>query len=480
MKRLKLFAFALMLSVVGIAFNSDAETGITLTAGIGLVATMKTKGVALTEDQEKFINGLDEAFEAKNANSFADIEKQVKEWKEKMKEQDEQIKKAAALEKNITDLTSTVTVLKDAADKNQEAVDKLIASQKQISLAGNVESFKDMLAEGLKTKADALKNYNANGRTPVSINIDKGGDMVQKVVGDIGSANFTISGTQTFAGPTMLPGVARIAYPQTRMRDIFGTTPVTTDSVSVIRGVAGEGGPTGVAAGALKPQSDADWVKVIIPITKIAHHYNIPEEWLEDVSWLSDDITQTGVAELIKLENQKIVSNVTANEFTGLVQNSTAYAAPTGLANAIASANNYDVLVAAQTQLRNGNRDANVIFTDNDDFAKMILTKASTGEYVFGAPNMSIPNVFGVPIYPVNVTALAGKFIVGDRNYATVAVRSGISVRFFDQHANNAIYNMVTVVIEERLALVVKRTDAFIYGDFASARTRLDPAVVDA
>ena len=45
-----------------------------------------------------------------------------------------------------------------------------------------------------------------------------------------------------------------------------------------------------------------------------------------------------------------------------------------------------------------------------------------------------------------------------------------------DQHANNAIYNLVTVVIEERLALVVKRTDAFIYGDFSDAAAALETA----
>jgi hypothetical protein len=76
----------------------------------------------------------------------------------------------------------------------------------------------------------------------------------------------------------------------------------------------------------------------------------------------------------------------------------------------------------------------------------------------------------------MNSTALADKFIVGDRNYATIAVRAGISVRFYDQDQDNAIKNLVTVVIEERLALVVKRTDAFIYGDFSDARTALETA----
>jgi HK97 family phage major capsid protein len=372
------------------------------------------------------------------------------------------------LTKTTTELAQSVTVLKDAADKNQEFIDKFIANQKQIKLAGDEGNLISALDQGLKEKAAQIKEYRRT-RVPVSFDL--------KAVGNIGSGNFTTSGTDTWTGAqNVMPGVARIAYPRENMRDILGTTNVQSDSVYVLRGVAGEGAPTTVAPGASKPQSDADWIKVIIPITKIAHHYRIPEENLEDLGWLRDDITQTGIAELIKLENSKIISNNTAGEFTGLVQNSTAFAAPTGLALGIEAANNYDVLVAAQTQLRNGNRDGNFILTDNDGYARMILTKATTGEYVFGAPNIAMPNVFGVPIYPMNSTALADKFIVGDRNYATIAVRAGISVRFYDQDQDNAIKNLVTVVIEERLALVVKRTDAFIYGDFSDARTALETA----
>ncbi len=401
-----------------------------------------------------------------NVKSFTEKAAKVEAVEGEVKNVKETVSKIEGEVKTIGD---NVKVIKDAADKNQEAVDKLIADQQKFRLNERIDkdSFKGALETELKAKAADLKGYKDN-RSPIIVNL--------KSVGDIGSGNFTTSGTQTFAGPTMLPGVQRAAFQQQHMRNILGTTSVNTDSVAVIRGARGEGGPTGVAAGGLKPQSDADWSKVIIPITKIAHHYDIPEEWLEDVSWLTDDITTTGIEELMVVEDNKIISNVTSGEFGGLVQNSTAFAAPSGLATAIDAPNNYDVLVAAMTQLKNANRVPNFIVTDHDSMAKMILTKASTGEYVFGAPNIALPNVFGVPLYGMNNSALADKFIVGDSNQAVVAVRKGISVRFYDQHASNAIYNMVTVVIEERIALVVKRTDAFIYGDLSDASDALATA----
>ena len=390
---------------------------------------------------------------------------------EQIKEVEGKIKAFEALPADVKEIKDTVKVMKDAADKNQEALDKLIEANQNKNLFGNQinkESFGESLYKGLKEKEDVLKGYK-NHRSQVSFEL--------KAVGDIASGNFTTSGTQTFAGPTQLPGVQRIAYNPNRLRDIIGTTQVNTDSVSVIRGVAGEGAPTTVQPGGLKPQSDADWVKVIVPITKIAHYYTIPEEYLEDIAWLTDDITQTGISELQKVENEKLISQTAGSGvFGGLIQNSTAYAAPSGLALGVNLANNYDVLVSAVTQARNAYRNPNFILVDNDSYAKMILTKDTTGGYVFGAPNISIPNVGGIPIYPMAVSTLADKFIVGDSNYATVAVRAGISVRFYDQHASNAIYNLVTVVIEERLALVVKRTDAFIYGDFSDAAEDLETA----
>lgn len=375
----------------------------------------------------------------------------------------------AAKTEAIADTEAKVKVVKDELDKVIDAQDKMIAERKTFHLGEGVnkESFKTALLAGLKAKEAELANYK-DVRKAIPIEL--------KAVGDIGSANFTTTGTQTFVGPDMIPGVSRAAYQQQHMRNILGTTTTKRDSISVIRGSRGEGGPTGVAAGALKPQGDADWVKVIVPITKIGVHYNVPEEWLEDVEWLADDISTTGIEEMLLVEDTKIISNVTGGEFGGLVQNSTAYASPAGLALGIEAANNYDVLVAAMTQLKNLNRVPNFAVTDNDSYARMILTKATTGEYVFGAPNMSIPNIFGVPLFGMNNTALADKFIVGDRNQATIAIRAGITVRFYDQHANNAIYNLVTIVIEERIALIVKRIDAFIYGDFSDARAALETA----
>jgi hypothetical protein len=62
---------------------------------------------------------------------------------------------------------------------------------------------------------------------------------------------------------------------------------------------------------------------------------------------------------------------------------------------------------------------------------------------------------------------------LGDFSKVRVAQRAGVSVRFYDQNEDDAIKNMVTVVIEERVAVVADRADRLIYGDFSDARTAL-------
>jgi len=83
--------------------------------------------------------------------------------------------------------------------------------------------------------------------------------------------------------------------------------------------------------------------------------------------------------------------------------------------------------------------------------------------------------VFGVPV--IAHTAIASdKFLFGDFSKVTIGQRAGVSVRFYDQNEDDAIKNMVTVVIEERLTVVADRADRLIYGDFSDARAALETA----
>lgn len=355
------------------------------------------------------------------------------------------------------------------AVENQKALDELIAKSQKFEVAANQGNFKGQLAKALEEKKDAMASFKAT-RQPISFEM--------KTVGNIGAnSNISVSGTPAFMPGAGLSEPGRKPYELQHIRDLgMRIVPLGAgQDTYVIRDGGGEGGPTSVAVGAAKPQSDRDWVKTMVPITKIAHYYKVPEEYLADIVWMQDEITGVGVEELLLKEDTMFLTNSAGGEFLGLNQtfNSTAFSAPTSLADAIVDANNYDVLVAAWTQLRNLKSNTTGVLVHPSDYAAMILTKDTQGMYVFGAPNQNIPNLYGAPIVP-HTAVTSDKFFLGDFSKIRVGVRAGLSVRFYDQNEDDAIKNMVTIVIEERVTMAADRADRIIYGDFSDGRSALD------
>jgi len=377
---------------------------------------------------------------------------------------------------SITDLKAQIKIVKDEGDKAIEKAAEDFTQYKaemgRLNVSNSKEkSFNDELGEQLEQHKSKLQSYGTS-REGVKFNI--------KAVGNMAAANTTISGTTTFAGNQQLGGIGRKPYESMHIRDLIRVQAISTDSAYAVRDNAGEGGPTAVAMAAAKPQSDRDYVKFIQPVTKIAHYFKIPEEMLADISWLQGEITAVGVEELLaKEDNLLLFQAAGAGLFAGLttVSNSTAFAAPASLALAIDNANNYDVLVAAWTQLKTLKSNANYALCNPADYAKMVLTKesATSGNYVFGAPNIAIPNIFGIPLIPHNEIT-SDKFLIGDFSKVTLGQREGVSVRFYDQNEDDAIKNMVTVVIEERVTVVADRVDRLVYGDFSDGRAALETA----
>jgi len=251
--------------------------------------------------------------------------------------------------KEVSELKQYKVEAEAAAKLNQDALDKLLAEKgKTVINVAHGSNLGSEMSKAFEEGKDKLAAYGSKENSRRAIQFEL------KAVGNIGSGNFTVSGTHGFVNPTEFSAPGRKPYEMAHIRDLVSSAPLgpTTD-VYVIRDAGGEGGPTSVVAGAAKPQSDRDWVKTIVPITKIAHYYKIPEEYLADIVWLQSEITGVGIEELLAVEDQKFLTNTTANEFKGLNQtfNSTAFAAPASLANTVVAANNYDVLVAAWTQL---------------------------------------------------------------------------------------------------------------------------------
>lgn len=383
-------------------------------------------------------------------------------------------KQTESLENQVKGLNEFKVKAEKDAVENQKAIDELIAKGKKVEVADN-GSLSGAFAKAFDEKKEALANY-GKSRTAISFEL--------KTVGNIGAnSNISVSGTPSFVHGAALWEPGRKGFETRHVRDLMRVVaaPAGMDTF-VVRDGGGEGAPTIVEAGAAKPQSDRDWVKTIIPVAKFAHYFKVPEEYLTDIAWMQDEITGIGVEELLALEDTKILTaSASGTQWAGLNQtlNSTAYSTPSGLSayftGSTRDANNYDVLVAALTQLRLANPSsiANVCLLNPLDYAKLLLEKDTTNQYIFGAPNTAIPSVMGVSIVSHNAVT-SDKFFIGDFTKVKVGVKAGLSVRFFDQDQDDAIKNLVTVVIEERITMAADRADRIIYGDFSDAQTALE------
>lgn len=316
---------------------------------------------------------------------------------------------------------------------------------------------------GTLTIAQQLKGM-ANGeigKASIDINL--------KAVADMSSAG-NLTGTY-FAGYDLRPGVTVRPLFDDHLRPTIPQTTTELPTIRYIKETTSEGGFDMVAEGAEKPEIDWDFSIEDSPVRKVAGIFRLPEEMIADIPYLLNYLTQRGVEELKNKEDQQILYGTgTGNQLSGINAIATAFAAGPLV---VSLPNRFDVLVAAKKQLRLLNLTPNYVWVSPEDYAAMRLAKATTGEYIFPViPGTATISVDGTPIIQNN-RVTAGTFFVLDTRWMEIADRMTSTVRLFDQDRDNVIKNLVTCVIEERIAFSVFRPQAAVKGTFSTAITDL-------
>lgn len=388
------------------------------------------------------------------------IEKEIKELLEKL-----------PTEAKMKELQDEIKKMKEDAEKNQKALDDLIADQESKNTGGAPMTFADRLEKSLTEKEAMLKAYKSGEGKGFSVTMDR------KVVGNMGSsANLTGS---YFVTPQLVPGVVLQPFEEVHMRNILPVGQTNSNIIRYVRDMGGEGGPGMVAEAGTKPQMDRDLQIFDAPVRKIATYMRVPEEMMDDIPFLSSFLTQVGTEEVNLLEDEQILyGDGLSQNLSGLSENSTAFSG-TGLGIAggsLPTPNHFDVLRAARTQARLLKRRPTIALVNPGDYYKMESTKDTTGNYLFlGGGNGINPgrNVGGLTVID-HTEVEPDDFFVIDPRAAQIFDRTGLSVRFYDQDQDNAIKNLITIVIEKRLALAIYYTTGIIYGTFTDAIADLD------
>jgi HK97 family phage major capsid protein len=371
---------------------------------------------------------------------------------------------------DITDLKAEISAvgerIKAIDEKRQKDFDEVQANYQRLKAQGAGKEAAKMNVGQLVVKAlenehkSAFDQFKAKEKSQMAFEVKDPATML-----------FTNATTGQVVDNVYDPSISNIISRNVRIRQLLPQGTTQGDKVPYIVEVAGEGSMAPTIEGNIKPLNDLNYELKEAPVRKIAGHMRISEEMLNDLPWLQSEVAQRGTAKLLDAEDTVLLfgANDTAPNFTGLTISAlTAANLPANLNSQ--NTYNWDAMLAAFAALATREFMADTVAINPADYYNLLLSKTVTnGDYLNPITwTGSQAVIAGVPIR-VTTAIPAGSLLVGNfAQGAKMAQREGLSIRFYDQDQDNAVRNLVTVVIEERITLVRYYPDMFYYDTFAN------------
>jgi len=278
-------------------------------------------------------------------------------------------------------------------------------------------------------------------------------------------SSLTASGGVLIA-PDRLPGVLPLPQRPATVRDLLAPGRTSSNLIQYYRELVFTNSAAPVAEGTQKPESDLTFEQKDAKVIKLAHWIKATTEILDDAPAMQSMIDERLRYGLSYVEDvQLLMGSGTGQNLAGIYTTATAYAAPI----TISGATDIDILRLAflQGELALLPADAAILHPSN--WAKIELLKDTQGRYIIGNPQGTLaPTLWGRRI----VTTLAmtqGKFLAGNfRQSAQIFDREDANVVVSTENGTDFVENKVTIMAEERLALVDWRPQARVKGDLTA------------
>lgn len=361
-----------------------------------------------------------------------------------------EVKKAVeAGEKTAEDLSTAMKDVKDiqAEKKAAEEAETLIKSMA-------TPEVKPAEPKAEEKRAGSIGEFVASEFKKADINVkekfNKTVEYKSAAVMDIPSA---VSGATTQYEKEVIEGYRR----ELLIADLFSTEQISGNAVTFYpESSTVEGGPDVVAEGAKKPMmSFGDPTAKTVSLSKIASYMKETEELVEDTPWLATAINGRGM-----YEHQLKVEDFLVAQLMGTsgVQTGTGLGA--------------DDIFKAATAVKNQTKlPADAVVINPADYQTLRLAKDQNGQYYGGGyfygqygtdGIIEQPSIWGLRTV-VSPAVPAGEAIVGAfRLGAEVLKKGGVTVDIANQNEDDFIKNLICILIEERIALAVRRPDAFV------------------
>lgn len=213
-----------------------------------------------------------------------------------------------------------------------------------------------------------------------------------------------------------------------------------------------------------KPESAMTFSLQTAQVITLAHFIPASKQVLDDAASLQSHINGRLMYGLKLKEETQLLSGTGANhQLNGLITQATAYVN----SSSPNYTNEIDIIRDAIRQAHVAEYRPDFLVLNPLDWFSIEIRKvgASDDRYVVGDPNAGLmgPRIWGLPVVVTNSIS-AGTFLMGSSMGCEIKDRQQAAVEMSMEDSTNFQKNMVTIRAEERLTLVVYRTEAFLTG----------------
>lgn len=354
----------------------------------------------------------------------------------------------------VDKMASEFNALREAEKTLKSAVGELEQHVAQMPLA-NAKQVVETVGHQV-ISAEALKSFAAS--------IDGG----KRVSIPVKAATISTDIPDGVVEPQRLPGIDTAPKQRLFIRDLIAPGRTSSPAIFWVQQTGFTNNAAVVPEYTQKPYSDIQFATKITPVTTVAHLFKASKQILDDFAQLQSTIDAEMRYGLKFVEEQEILfGDGTGAHLDGIVPQ----ASPFNPAFQVEQQNGIDDLRLAMLQAQLARFPASGHVLHFIDWAKIELTKDSLGRYILANPAaLTGPTLWGLPVVATEAAQFLGKFLVGAFNAgAQIFDREETNVVISTENADDFEKNMITIRCEERLALAVKRPEAFVFGTFSGA-----------
>ncbi|QLO51481.1 phage major capsid protein [Klebsiella grimontii] len=360
-------------------------------------------------------------------------------------------KLSAETKDTVDKMASELNALKEAEKTLKAALGELEQHVAQMPLA-NAKQVVESVGQQV-ISAEALKTFAASVAASQRISIPvKAALLTANVPGNI-------------VAPDRLPGIDTAPKQRLFIRDLIAPGTTASNTIYWVQQTGFTNNAAAVAENTTKPYSNIEFAEKITPVRTIAHLFKASKQILDDFSQLQSQVDAEMRFGLKYVEEQEILfGDGTGAHLEGIIPQASAFAA----AFQVENQNGIDDLRLAMLQAQLARFPASGHVLHFIDWAKIELTKDTLGRYILANPAaLTGPTLWGLPVVATEATAFQGKFLTGAFSAgAQIFDREETNVVISTENSDDFEKNMITIRCEERLALAVKRPEAFVYGSF--------------